>query len=139
MMFQRMGLLGRSTKRFFSRSRIIQNSTKSIQSQESDLDPSFLSTLTPLNSRNVRFYVQKCNVEYIYKLCDSDFELKKWNWSFQTMCKWINDARTEVWVRRPVHRFSRTVTTGGKWTKFQFQSFYWWTLYDAKQFTFNSE
>jgi len=51
-----MGLLGRSTKRIFSRSRTIQNSTKSIQNQESDLDSSFLSTLTPLNSSEIEVF-----------------------------------------------------------------------------------
>lgn len=56
MMFQRMGLLGRSTKRLFSRSRTIQNSTKSIHNQESDLDSSFLSTLTPLNSSEIEVF-----------------------------------------------------------------------------------
>lgn len=51
-----MGLLGRSTKRLFSRSRTIQNSTKSIHNQESDLDSSFLSTLTPLNSSEIEVF-----------------------------------------------------------------------------------
>lgn len=56
MMFQRMGLLGKSTNRLFSRSRTIQNSTKSSLSQESDLDSSFLSTLTPVNQSEIEVF-----------------------------------------------------------------------------------
>jgi len=55
-MFQRVGLLCRSTKRLFSRSRTIQNSTQSNHNHEPDLEPSFLSTLTPLNPSEIEVF-----------------------------------------------------------------------------------
>jgi len=56
MMIHRMGLLCRSTQRSFSRSRIIQNSTQSSHNHDSDLNPTFLSTLTPLNPSEIEVF-----------------------------------------------------------------------------------
>lgn len=56
MMFQRVGLLCRSSKRLFSRSRTIQNSPQSIHDQEFDPDCSFLSTLTPLTPSEIEVF-----------------------------------------------------------------------------------
>merc|ERR1712046_225707 len=54
MMIHLMGLLCRSTKRSFSRSRIIQNSTQSTHNHNSDLSPAFLST--PLNPSEIEVF-----------------------------------------------------------------------------------